>query len=52
MYFIQHCFISCPSDSTASAAAEIEPRTVPRDWRGAVKRPAPPSRIFWSRSES
>jgi hypothetical protein len=28
MYFIQHCFICRPSDSTVSEDAEIEPRTV------------------------
>jgi hypothetical protein len=28
MYFIQHCFICCPSDSTVSEDAGIEPRTV------------------------
>jgi hypothetical protein len=28
MYCIQHCFICCPSDSTVSEDARIEPRTV------------------------
>jgi hypothetical protein len=28
MYFIQHCFICRPSDSTVSVDAGIEPRTV------------------------
>jgi hypothetical protein len=28
MYFIQHCFICRPSDSTVSEDAGIEPRTV------------------------
>ncbi len=28
MYYIQHCFICRPSDSTVSEDAEIEPRTV------------------------
>jgi hypothetical protein len=28
MYFIQHCFICLPSDSTVSEDAGIEPRTV------------------------
>jgi hypothetical protein len=28
MYFIQHCFICRPSDSTVSEDAWIEPRTV------------------------
>ncbi len=28
MYFIQHCFICRPSDSTVSAVAGMEPRTV------------------------
>jgi hypothetical protein len=27
-YFIQHCFIYCPSDSPVSEDAEIKPRTV------------------------
>ncbi len=27
MYFIEHCFICRPSDSTASEIAGIEPRT-------------------------
>jgi hypothetical protein len=28
MYFIQHCFVCRPLDSTVSEDAEIEPRTV------------------------
>jgi hypothetical protein len=28
MYYIQHCFICCPSDFTVSEDAGIEPRTV------------------------
>jgi hypothetical protein len=28
MYFIQHCVICCPSNSTVSEDAGIEPRTV------------------------
>ncbi len=28
MYFIQHCFIYRPSDSTMAEDAEIEPKTV------------------------
>jgi hypothetical protein len=28
MYFIQHCFMCRPSDSTVSEYAGIEPRTV------------------------
>ncbi len=33
MYCVQHCFICRPSDSTVSADAGIEPRTV---WKSAL----------------
>ncbi len=48
MYFIQHCFVCCPSDFTLSEDAGIEPRAVATS---ALKSDALTTRLFSSTSK-